>query len=100
MRCTSETMTAPDDLEALADVLNVSDIPTPRQVLAARQAAGHTQAQAAALVGLSGGIRWAEYERDQDTASSRRIDPTRWQLYLLMTDQHPEYRLAKRRGRA
>lgn len=86
-----------ETLEALPEVLNVTEVPTPAQVLAARQAAGHTQAQAAALVGLSGAIRWAEYERDQDVASSRRIDPTRWQLYLLMTDQHPEYRLAKRR---
>lgn len=88
-------MSAPDD--ETDDMLNVLDFPTPAEIRAARDAAGHTQAQAATLVGLSGGIRWAEYERDQTTATSRRIDPARWQLYLLMTDQHPEWRLSRRR---
>lgn len=76
-------------------MLDVTTQPTPDQILAARQTAGHTQAQAAELVGLSGGIRWAEYERGGPTG--RRIDACRWQVYLLATDQHPEYRLAKRR---
>lgn len=78
-------------------MLNVTDFPSPANVRAARLAAGQTQAEAAALVGLGGGIRWAEYERDSESQSSRRIDPARWQLYLLMTDQHPDYRLARRR---
>lgn len=69
--------------------------PTAEEVLAARQAAGHTQAEAAELVGLSGGIRWSEYERSGPT--SRRIDPARWSLYLLLTDQHPEWRLTRRK---
>lgn len=78
-------------------MLDLTTYPTTAEVRAARQAAGHTQAQAAAAVGLSGPIRWAEYERDQDSPTSRRIDPARWQLYLLLTDQHPEFRMAKRR---
>lgn len=73
-------------------MLNVTDQPTPDQVLAAREAAGQTQEQAADVVGLSGGIRWSEYER-----GVRTIDPARWQLYLLATDQHPDFRLARRR---
>jgi hypothetical protein len=80
-------------------MLNFTDQPSPENVLAARVAAGQTQAQAAALVGLSGGIRWSEYERTSSGPSSRRIDAARWHLYLLLTDQHPEYRLAKRRAR-
>ena len=88
-------MTA-DDPQA-EPMLNVTEYPTPAQVRAARDAAGHTQEQAAALVGLSGGIRWAEYERDRDSPTARRIDPARWQLYLLMTDQHPDWRLSRRR---
>lgn len=74
---------------------DLANQPTPQQVLAARQAAGHTQAQAAATVGLSGGIRWAEYERGGQTG--RNIDSARWALYLLLTDQHPTWRLARRR---
>ena len=72
--------------------MNFDHIPTPEQVLAARQAAEQTQEEAAATVGLGGGIRWSEYER-----GTRQIDPTRWNLYLLLTGQHAEYRLAKRR---
>ncbi|MFM2053921.1 MAG: hypothetical protein RL456_1958 [Pseudomonadota bacterium] len=75
--------------------LDLTSQPTPEQILAARQAAGHTQTQAAAAVGLSGGIRWSEYERHGPTG--RRIDPARWQLYLLLTDQHTAWRLSRRR---
>ena len=78
-------------------MLNYADQPTPEEVRAARESAGHTQVQAAAMVGLSGGIRWSEYERTSSGTSSRRIDPARWQLYLLLTDQHPDWRLARRR---
>ncbi len=73
-------------------MLNVNDQPTPDQVLAAREHAGQTQEQAAVVVGLGGGIRWSEYER-----GVRTIDPARWQLYLLATDQHPEFRLSRRK---
>ena len=73
--------------------IDMTTPPTPDDVLQARQAAGQTQEEAAAVVGLSGGIRWSEYERDE-----RRMDPVRWQLYLLVTEQHPTHQLAKRRA--
>lgn len=58
--------------------------PTPGEIIAARQRAGHTQAQAAALVGLGSNMRWSEYER-----GARVPDPARWAIYLLSTGQHP-----------
>lgn len=68
--------------------------PTPAEIAAARAAAGHTQEQAARLVGLSRRDRWSELE-----TGKRPMDPARWELYLLLTDQHPTYRLTKRRAR-
>jgi transcriptional regulator with XRE-family HTH domain len=56
---------------------------TPSEILAARQAAGLSQAAAAELVHLGGAIRWSEYER-----GVRTIDSARWQLFLLLTHQH------------
>lgn len=58
--------------------------PTPKAVRAAREAAGLSQSQAAALVHLGAAVRWAEYER-----GARSIDRARWELYLLLTNQHP-----------
>lgn len=57
---------------------------TPEKVFQARQAAGLSQAQAAALVHLGSPVRWSEYER-----GTRTIDAARWELFLLLTDQHP-----------
>lgn len=57
---------------------------TPTEILKARQAAGLSQSAAAALVHLSSGLRWSEYER-----GVRNIDPARWELFLLLTCQHP-----------
>lgn len=59
----------------------------PDQVLSARLRAGLTQAQAAYLVHLSSAVRWSEYER-----GVRQIDPARWELFLLLTNQHPRLR--------
>lgn len=58
------------------------------QVRAARVRAGLTQDQAAYLVHLSSGIRWSEYER-----GIRNIDQARWELFLLLTEQHPRLRV-------
>ena len=57
---------------------------TPAEILKARQTAGLSQSAAAALVHLGSGMRWSEYER-----GTRNIDPARWELFLLLTDQHP-----------
>lgn len=60
----------------------------PAEVLDARKSAGLTQAQAARLVHLSSGLRWSEYERGE-----RSPDPARWELFLLLTNQHPRLRV-------
>lgn len=59
---------------------------TPAEILQARTAAGLSQSAAAALVHLSSGLRWSEYER-----GVRNIDPARWELFLLLTGQHPRF---------
>ena len=66
---------------------------TASSVVAARERAKLTQSEAAALVHLGAVSRWGEYE-----AGMRSPDPARFELFLLMTDQHPVYRLAKRRA--
>ncbi|MEI2416239.1 helix-turn-helix transcriptional regulator [Orrella sp. JC864] len=64
--------------------------PTPEQVRAARDAAGHTQTEAARTIGLTL-VAWQRYE-----AGERRMHPTYWDAYLLRTDQHPTLILADR----
>lgn len=66
--------------------------PTTEEIIAARQAAGHTQEQAALLVYLSRRDRWSEFER-----GVRPIELARWELYLLKTDQHPTLRTSAKR---
>lgn len=70
-------------------------VPDPAVIRAARERAELTQAQAAALVGMRAPTRWTEYE-----SGVRRPAWTTWQLFLLRVDQHPEYRLARRRAPA
>lgn len=65
--------------------------PTPAEVLAARTAAGHSQAQATAVAGLAHAVRWSGFER-----GTGGMDPARWALYLLATGQHPSYTLTPR----
>lgn len=61
--------------------------PSKEAVRTAREAAGQSQAEAAALVHLGHVSRWSEYER-----GIRDMDVARWQLYLLLTGQHPTLR--------
>lgn len=65
--------------------------PSPVVIRIARSAAGLTQAAAAALVHLSAQSRWAEYEN-----GSVKPDQARWELFLLLTNQHPIYALRKK----
>jgi putative transcriptional regulator len=67
-------------------------MPSPADIRAARDAAGLTQAQAAESVGLGAGERWAEYENGK-----RSPDVARWALFLLLTGQHPGFKLSRRR---
>lgn len=66
-------------------------MPTAEQVRAARKAAGLTQAAAADLC--------CRTERSWQDAElgKRQLDGAAWEMFLLMTDQHPHYRLVKRR---
>lgn len=64
--------------------------PTADQVRAARTAAGHTQAQAAAAVGLKRWNTWAEYE------GGKPMPALTWSWYLLATGQHPGAELRAR----
>lgn len=65
--------------------------PTPDLVLQARRAAGHSQPQAAALVGLGHGQRWYEIE-----SGKAPMDRMRWAVYLLAIGEHPALRLVSR----
>lgn len=72
-------ITIPDDLD-YADLR------------AAREAAGHTQGQAAELLGVARRT-WEDWE-----AGRRQPQPMVLRLYRLLTDQDPEYRLTRRRS--
>jgi len=77
------------------DLLASLPDPAAAAVRAARETAGLSQAQAAALVGLGLASRWSEYER-----GVRSIDAARWALFLLAVGQHPNARAAEAaRGR-
>ena len=56
--------------------------PKPEEVRAAREAAGLTQAQAAALV-YSTDRNWRMWEDDTDGPSARRMHPAIWELFQL-----------------
>ena len=66
-------------------------IPTPDEIRAARAASGLSGEAAARLVGLGSRKRWSEFE-----TGDKPMDPIRWQYFLLHTDQHPDFRLARR----
>lgn len=68
---------------------------TPEAVRQARERGGHTQARAAALVGFGRAIRWAEAER---AGGGGLRDRAKWELYLLLTDQHPTLRVTARKA--
>lgn len=63
------------------------------QVKQARLAAGLSAREAGGLVGVSG-LTWQRWEGQ----SSRKteIPYAAWQLFLLLTEQHPEYRLERK----
>jgi hypothetical protein len=67
--------------------------PSPLDILMARQRAGLSQAAAAELVYLSTPGRWSEYERGRV-----RMERSRYELFLLLTDQHPKYALEPRKS--
>lgn len=73
--------------------------PTPAQVRAAREAAGLTQTQAATLISVSRAKpyrTWQNYELAADQRDHRDIPLAVWELFLLLTDQHPTHRMIDR----
>lgn len=66
-------------------------IPSAETVKAARRAAALSQLDAANKIGLGSPQRWSEFENGH-----ARIDPARWMLFLLLTDQHPEFEMKER----
>jgi hypothetical protein len=73
--------------------------PTPKQIRRARVASGLTQTQAAQCVSAAATKAyrsWQGYEVDVGQKDHRKIPLALWELFLLMTDQHPSLRLQKR----
>jgi len=56
--------------------------PTPERIVAARERAGLTQAEAAKVVHLAHSIRWSEYER-----GVHRMPLSTWELFLIKVGQ-------------
>lgn len=65
--------------------------PLKHEIRHVRTSLGLTQQQSAAMVGLSHGSRWAEFE-----SGTRKIDPGRWELFLLKVGQHPGFTISQR----
>jgi hypothetical protein len=73
--------------------------PTPDEVRQARLAAKLTQAEAALLVSPAQGRperTWQGYEAAVGTRGHRAIPLAAWELFLLLTAQHPTLQLADR----
>lgn len=75
--------------------------PTPEQIRSARRSAGLTQAQAAALIspaqGKSSYRAWQVYEVPAGEPGHRAIPLPTWELFLLLTKQHPTMNLTQKR---
>jgi len=63
--------------------------PSPAEVRAARDAAGLTQAQAAALVHATA-RNWQQWEQEEGS-NTRRMHPGLWELFRLKTDDSRGY---------
>ena len=73
--------------------------PTPREVRCARERAGLTQSEAAQLISPSAARpfrTWQNYEIAAGQPGARKIPLPVWELFLLMTDQHPGMLLTAR----
>lgn len=75
--------------------------PAPEEVRHARQQAGLTQAEAAQLVSTAQNQpyrTWQGYEVEAGKPGHRAIPLAAWELFLLVTEQHPTHRIVPRRG--
>lgn len=74
--------------------------PTPEEVRAARKKAGLTQAEAAQVVSPAKVMpyrSWQSYEVAEGKPGCRAIPLAIWELFLLMTDQHPDLLVMQRK---
>lgn len=72
--------------------------PTPEEVRAARERAGLNQTEAGELVSTANEPRrsWDKYEKPvTDKDNHRAISLPVWELFLLLTEQHPSLGLKK-----
>jgi hypothetical protein len=84
---------------AAATILERIAQPTPEEVRAARKKAGLTQAEAAQLVSPAQGTpyrSWQSYEVATGKPGARVIPLAAWELFLLLTNQHPSHQMALR----
>lgn len=74
--------------------------PTPEEVRTARENAGLSPDGAGALVSAAALPRrtWEKWEKPEGTVNFRNMPIATWELFLLLTDQHPTLKLTKRRG--
>ncbi len=66
--------------------------PSPDEIRAARERARLNQTQAAGLVSpatAAGYKTWSGYEQPAGTRNHRAIPLAAWELFLLLTNQHP-----------
>jgi hypothetical protein len=74
--------------------------PTPAAVRAARKTAKLTQAEASLMVADVPAARaertWQNYEADVGKSTHRAIPLATWELFLLLTGQHPALELVQR----
>lgn len=75
----------------MIDILAGLPDPTPEAILAARTAAGLSQAQCAALAGLADRRSWWRVE-----AGERALHPAAWAVFLLSVGLHPAQRVTTR----
>ena len=77
--------------------------PSPQEVQGARIHAGLTQEQAALLIStaqVKPYKTWQPYEVPAGQSGCRAIPLAAWELFLLMTNQHPLFVLGERKGNA
>lgn len=73
--------------------------PSSEAVREARLLAGLTQSQAAQLVSSAQGQpyrTWQGYEAKEGSRGHRAIPAATWSLFLLLTEQHPAYLIARK----
>ena len=66
-----------------------------KKIESTRKEAGLTTRQAAALVGVKT-VTWQRWEGQ--TSRATEIPYANWNLFLLLTDRHPVYRLVEKDG--